>query len=244
MTQINTGSGPSGLRLPSAAPDGSAGRSPPVHGGSATNGPAVPTGPLKEWAGTIENGDGEHGHRAQENVSNHKAGFLSQLATYGWYVATLPVSLFNAVTSNLIAAGDATVSALLSILPGKRTEDSNETRANTTHTGKTLRPRPPGVHRGLPEGVARDYNELISRAHRFGFGLSERSVKAGDSSEPKKIADLVNVAKKIHNEAAEELEANWNVRTSSAQSRIGTAGWVHRTASEFIKEYDTSPTTP
>ncbi|CAM3931674.1 hypothetical protein BOTU111921_01450 [Bordetella tumbae] len=230
------------LRFTHEALDDIAGTSSPVHGGAATNGPVDGMGPLH--GKRIEPGDGEHGSKAQENASNHKAGFLSSLATYGWYVATLPVSLFNAVTSNLIAAGDATVSALLSILPGKRTEDSNETRANTTHTGKTLRPRPSGVHRGLPEGVARDYNELISRAHRFGFGLSERSVKAGDSSEPKKIADLVNVAKKIHNEAAEELEAIRNVRTSSAQSRIGTAGWVHRTASEFIKGYGTSPTTP
>lgn len=200
MTQINTGSGPSGLRFPSAAPDGRAGTSPPVHGGGATNGPVVPTGSLKEWAGTIENGDGEHGHRAQENVSNHKAGFLSQLATFGWYVAALPVSLFNAVTSNLIAAGDATVSALLSILPGKRTEDSDETRANTTHTGKTLRPRPIVVPPGLPKGIAQDYNGLLEHAQTWGIVLSELPVKAEDSSEPKKISDLVEIVKTIRAE--------------------------------------------
>ncbi|WP_415804535.1 hypothetical protein [Bordetella muralis] len=188
-------------------------------------------GPLSGHS--ISNGDSKQACDAQDNLSNHKAGFASRLSSFGWSVIMLPASLFNTVTSNLIAVGNAAVSTLLSVLPEKRTENPDEIRANAAHLAK---PRgTPKVTAGLPPQVRDRYNELIWGAKSSGLGLSETFVKAEGRSGSKHVSDLVNVAKKIHAEA-EKKEMEW--RASPAKPQLSEYGLLRNKAAEFIKEFE------
>lgn len=203
----------------------------PVYSDSTTNERVGATGSLHGHS--ISNGDGEQGLDAQDNLSNHKAGFVSRLASFGWSVVMLPTSLFNTVTSNLIAVGNATVSTLLSVLPEKRTENPNEVKANAACVAK---PRgAPKVAPGVSKQVRGSYNELITLAKKSGLGLSEPLVNAEGSSEPRQVSDLVNVAKKIHAEAEEKEVA---LRDLPANPQLSTYGSLLNKAAEFIKAYE------
>lgn len=205
-----------------------------VYSDSTTNDRVGATGSLHGHS--ISNSNGEQGLGAQDNLSNRKAGFASRLASFGWSVIKLPASLFNTVTSNLIAAGNATVSTLLSVLPEKRTADPDETKANTARLAKAAKPRgTPKTTPRVSQQVRDSYKELVALASRSGLGLPEPLANAESSLGPTQFSDLVDVVKKIRAEAEKKEAA---LRNLPANPQLGTYSSLRNKAAEFIKEYE------
>lgn len=232
MTQaMNNGSTPVSARLAAGALPGVEEKSANGMAGmrGAANAPEPGCGPLAGHL--IGHGDGETGAQAQANRANYRDCFAARLSAFGWSIAMLPVSLFNIVTSGLLAAGNATVSALASVLPGRTADKADDSKANVE---RALKPRPvPKSSTQVPPRLQTRYNNLIRQANLYGIQVGAPAYDATQASSPASLAQLESFLQEVSTSARDAYLDSFSGDTDKTAAYLSTATAARKLATEI-----------